>query len=337
MERNELKILQIEAAHLRKMKNFERLVFAYTSCPLCGEISGKPVLHTRDYLTNSPTFYSIIKCSKCALERTQPIPLPESIDFFYPESYGPYSSSGKKIKRPINHSRNGFLSLIKYAFSIIYPKAKIIPETHLQNSRILDYGCGSGKFLSELQCNNCEKIAVDFSEVSLSKAASLGLRTVNVKDCLSDVGEETCDVVTAFMVFEHLHDPVSHLITINKLLKANGIFILSTPDSASLIRKVFRSYCYDIQTPTHLLHYNKQTLERLITASGLKIKKIVYEPNPNTLFFSISIFLKYNFPIAEPVWQLLLSNKYFRPVKILIGILLSYSRQSGRIEMTVTK
>ena len=50
------------------------------------------------------------------------------------------------------------------------------------------------------------------------------------------------DAIYSYHVIEHVHDVDEYLSSVKRLIKDGGIFIISTPNSASLAAKIFRRY-----------------------------------------------------------------------------------------------
>jgi SAM-dependent methyltransferase len=84
----------------------------------------------------------------------------------------------------------------------------------LKPLRLLDYGGGSGAFASLLRENGCA--AESFDPFGGNVAAAL------------PASGERFDIVTAFEVFEHVADPVGCLHEIDRLLKPDGLLLIST-------------------------------------------------------------------------------------------------------------
>ena len=112
----------------------------------------------------------------------------------------------------------------------------------LKVERLLDIGCGDGNFtmLMAKTCGAKEVYGVDISEKGVEMARKNGIKAFKV-----DVDEEKLpfddnyfDVVTALEVIEHLFDPDHFLDEVYRVLKPKGIFVLSTPNLASIYNRV---------------------------------------------------------------------------------------------------
>ena len=59
-------------------------------CPLDCSSGDAYQLRSRDRVNGLPGEFQIVKCRGCGLLRTNPRPTPETIGYYYPESYAPY-------------------------------------------------------------------------------------------------------------------------------------------------------------------------------------------------------------------------------------------------------
>jgi len=110
-------------------------------------------------------------------------------------------------------------------------------------NRILDIGCGDGKFtvLIGKACKAKEVWGVDISERGIGMARKKGIKTFRV-----DVDEESLPfennyfdaIYAGAIIIEHLFDPDHFLDEIYRVLKPKGILVLDTPNLASLYNRI---------------------------------------------------------------------------------------------------
>ena len=97
---------------------------------------------------------------------------------------------------------------------------------------LLDIGCGEGTFAELAQKKFIYVYGMDLCFKALKSAYNKNIQVV--KGNLNKEGisfqNGSFDAVTCLDVIEHVFDPVALLIEINRVLKKNGILILTTPN-----------------------------------------------------------------------------------------------------------
>ncbi len=97
---------------------------------------------------------------------------------------------------------------------------------------ILDAGCGQGYFCNLLNTKKYNVTGVDISNNAIKKAKTL-YPEINFKVCsLEDrlpFNNSSFDVVWSTEVIEHIFYVYNYLHEINRILKQNGIFVITTP------------------------------------------------------------------------------------------------------------
>lgn len=108
--------------------------------------------------------------------------------------------------------------------------------------KILDVGCSDGNFTQLLAkaCKAKEVYGVDISERAVNLARENGIKAfrVNVDEESLPFEDNYFDAVYAGAIIEHLFDPDHFLDEIYRVLKPNGIFVLDTPNLASLYNRI---------------------------------------------------------------------------------------------------
>jgi GT2 family glycosyltransferase/SAM-dependent methyltransferase/glycosyltransferase involved in cell wall biosynthesis len=101
--------------------------------------------------------------------------------------------------------------------------------------RVLDLACGEGYGADILSVNAKEVIGVDIDDEVISHAIkkyqkkNLRFECKDILD-LSDFDDHSFDLITCFEALEHVEDHEKLLSEVKRLLKNDGIFMVSTPD-----------------------------------------------------------------------------------------------------------
>lgn len=105
---------------------------------------------------------------------------------------------------------------------------KIVSKYLAGKERILDLGCGSGKFCAGLSrqagLENC--VEYDLPQLDLNK------------DKIPHP-DSSFDIVTAWNVIEHLENPHHFASEVNRVLKSAGLLFIATPNIFNLANKYF--------------------------------------------------------------------------------------------------
>ena len=147
---------------------------------------------------------------------------------------------------------------------------KLIEKYNRCPNRLLDLGCGNGKFLSMVSAR--ERIGYEIGG-SLN-SPSLEYRIVT-GDFLSDIGQSdftqaSFDVVTAWDVFEHLPELGRYVGAIAKLLASKGYLFVTLPNADSLIARLSGPR-WNMILLEHLWYFSPDTLNRFLTGQGFSV------------------------------------------------------------------
>jgi len=142
------------------------------------------------------------------------------------------------------------------------------------NARILDVGCGRGEFCAFFRQLGWNPQGIDISRTGIAHArsqhAGISFRAIEVQALVPDEAE-AYDCVFSSEVIEHLFDVQTYLESINRLLKSDGLLVLTTPYH-SFIKNVIvdllnYSKHYDPLGP-HIRFFNQRSLEGVLRQCG---------------------------------------------------------------------
>lgn len=146
---------------------------------------------------------------------------------------------------------------------------KQLPELKNRHSKkTLEIGCSIGAFSKILQERGLEVTSTDISEFIINKARNL---QKDVKFLVFDVEKggkvgNNFDYIFAFEVVEHLKNPESALIHVNKLLNKGGTFIFSTPFPSQ----------QSLADPTHISVHEASMWLQLGKKVGFRKRRHIY-------------------------------------------------------------
>jgi SAM-dependent methyltransferase len=141
-----------------------------------------------------------------------------------------------------------------------------------ENSKIFDFGCGSGFNVGCMQKLGFDASGADVSAEAINFGESRGIKNLSVAKESGEISfrPESFDVVTALDVLEHIKDERLSLKGIEKSLKPGGLAIITVPAYMWL-------WGVQDEVSNHYRRYTMDSLNKVIKESGgLKIIKKSY-------------------------------------------------------------
>ena len=183
-------------------------------CPVCGS-SRTRIAHEKP-----PAVY--VACRACRLLYQDPLPIPEEMRTYADAEYeaGLYTRYVEARDLKIATFRDRLDRL-----------RKLVPS-----GRLLDVGCASGFMLDVALQAGFDAFGIEFSRAAVEHASPEARPRIRIGDVdsfpLDTMGQ--FDVVTAFDILEHSHDPIAFLERLTHLLQPRGVLVISTKKVVSL-------------------------------------------------------------------------------------------------------
>jgi ubiquinone/menaquinone biosynthesis C-methylase UbiE len=144
--------------------------------------------------------------------------------------------------------------------------------------RVLDVGCGEGRFTAELVRAGAHAVGVDVAQEPLRRARArhpeLDLRLID-GDGAWELEDASFDVVWAGEVLEHVLDTAAWLSEARRVLRSGGSLLISTPGHGraallglALSRRAFAAHFDPLGD--HVRFYSRETLAELIEQFGFE-------------------------------------------------------------------
>ena len=138
--------------------------------------------------------------------------------------------------------------------------------------RLLDVGCGGGRFLRRMQKRGWQVEGTDFDEQAARKVSTrYGIETHvgDLPQCGLPAG--SYDAITLSQAIEHLYDPLSTLRECLRLLKPGGLLVMTTPNAHSIGAVEFGANWRGWEAPRHLHLFTVDSLAALTRQAGFEI------------------------------------------------------------------
>jgi 2-polyprenyl-3-methyl-5-hydroxy-6-metoxy-1,4-benzoquinol methylase len=238
--------------------SYERL----EQCPLCQKNDFKNFLVVQDKLVSQESFV-IVACENCGFKFTNPRPNEASIGTYYEsEEYISHSNTNKGI----------ISKAYKVVRSMTIRQKVDLVNRISEKGRLLDYGCGTGHFLTACQKEGWTINGVEPSQNARNTASEL--TGVAIMPSLeTSLLPYQFEVVTLWHVLEHIHSLQETFAQLVQLTRPQGKIIIAVPNADSLDAKEYKENWAAYDVPRHLYHFNQQTMKRLLKKHKLDLEE----------------------------------------------------------------
>ncbi len=195
----------------------------------------------------------------------------------------------------LNQQNKYYDSYLKIKNNPRYKKAWRYLKKNYSSGRLLDIGCTNGDFCSPLVKKGYDCYGLEYMEKTIKQSQKKGIKVIK-GSFLEKLPFENnyFDIVFAGEVIEHTIDDISFLKEVNRVLKKDGILILTTPNLVSLgnrLLMLFGKLPRFAYSEFHYRIYTAVLIKNKIIRAGFKIKKI------DSNYILISTF--FNKPIGK--------------------------------------
>ncbi len=191
-------------------------------------------------------------CRRCGLVFANPFPTLEELDDFY-------APSGEFHRRRAEDRPSSTPLSMVYVRDFFRPGASFVDvDRPRPGGRVLDIGCGNGRFLDALQGLGWETWGIEPSD----RAAFERHRE------LSEIPQDASfDVAILHHVLEHVGRPLDILRAVSGALRDGGVLAISVPRLDALPLNRDLRYC--INSHTHVVSYTRDSLMTLLALAGM--------------------------------------------------------------------
>ena len=161
-----------------------------------------------------------------------------------------------------------FEHVVRYAFA----------ASHVSGRRVLDAGCGCGygsHFLRRAGASEVVGVDVDVPAIRFSQQhfAHQDLSFVAADVLILPAPDQSFDLITCFEVFEHLDSPALLLAELRRVLRPEGLLLLSTPNALT-----YEPDTADGANPFHYREYSPTEFQELIAGHFPAVETFVQNP-----------------------------------------------------------
>lgn len=249
-------------------------------CPACGgELatpSNQPYI-VKDHSVTGANF-NLLECRTCELLKT---------DFNDFANIEQYYESADYVSHQINYLNP--IHLI-YGLARIFTtdkKEKMLRDI-LHDKSLLDYGCGTGFFLSKLKKKGWQIAGVEPNDKARAQASRITGETI--AKSLEDVNNHYAGI-TLWHVLEHTPNPTEVLKDLKEHIKPGGKIIIAVPNHKSADAAYYSNYWAGYDVPRHLWHFTRKSMSKLARVNNLTVEEI--KPMPLDSYYVSLLSEKY--------------------------------------------
>lgn len=249
----------------------------YPDCPLCGGQESRSLLVGRDdWNPQGPAKelrFHIQRCNCCGACFTSP-------RFRERWKHVPFQGDYPFYERA--RARGADRPLTACKMQPFVRRARILQQAHPGPGSVLDLGMGDGAFLAVMRARGWSVSGIDNEPDVVAYAR----KQVGAESCsCGDIEEDPLpggpfDAVTMWGVLQLVYRPVSLLEKVRRVLKPGGVICIGVSNFAGAGPRLFRDHWRGLGLPRHLLHFEPQTLRRVVKQAGYGVQRISFE-TPN--------------------------------------------------------
>jgi 2-polyprenyl-3-methyl-5-hydroxy-6-metoxy-1,4-benzoquinol methylase len=264
-------------------------------CPACRAIGRQMVeFDIPDFRYGVPGLWSFARCTNCSLVYlTEPLPSSAA----YPARYSQHRTPAAQALLPRRSFKSGVRGhfLREHGYDppmdgalpawLIQPLLKVpvvrilagygfllFPEAR-SHGRLLDVGCGNGRFLKLMSTLGWDVHGIEPDPVSAEVARRFSGATVHRELSEASYPPESFDVITMNHVLEHMPNPEEVLTACHHLLQPGGQIGIAVPNWRSIGHRQFGQHWYSLDAPRHLIMWEPPTLIRSLRRAGFDLQR----------------------------------------------------------------
>ncbi len=199
--------------------------------------------------------------------------------------------------------------------------------------RLLDVGCGSGKFLRQMGAVGWTLAGIEVDAEAAAKAREVTPDVFVGDPAEAPFARGSFDLITAFHVIEHLPDPLGALRNMVRWLAPGGLIIVEVPNAAGWGARLFGRYWSGLDFPRHLVHFTPATMAAMVEKAGGSVQRAVHRTKPRYFIRSLRHGLSDGRGLPSRLGLALVTSRLGGgALKLLLELLMPVARPLGRGE-----
>ena len=231
------------------------------SCPICLSSDLQKKFNCTDHSTSKEEF-TIVSCETCDFKFTNPRPKDKSLGSYYKsDKYISHTNNKKGLFNWMYHT------VRKYSITTKLNLLKKISK----NKNHLDIGCGTGEFLNACKNSGFKTEGIEPSKLAREQAINNYNLSVTHNTELDQFKSSQFDTISMWHVLEHIPELNKTIREFNRILNKNGKVIIAVPNHNSWDAKYYKEYWAGWDTPIHLWHFSKLSIEKIFKIHDFKL------------------------------------------------------------------
>ncbi|MBL8859304.1 MAG: class I SAM-dependent methyltransferase [Planctomycetes bacterium] len=256
------------------------------SCPLCGAHERTLICAAFDRTRPERVpHFEYSRCTACGVAFQSVRPPAHKAALHYADDYEPHAADApaRAELRGLRRGASGTAGLVNRIVANTWRdpwkrRSKKLYTPPRAGATLLDYGCGSARFLDKARKLGWSTTGVDFVPRVVDAVRSAGHRAFLVADCWREIADNSLDWVRLNHVVEHLYDPRAELTRILQHLRPGGRLHMATPNGDALGLERFGNAWFPLECPRHVILYTPDTMKRLLVDCGFVEVEVFQEP-----------------------------------------------------------
>lgn len=141
--------------------------------------------------------------------------------------------------------------------------------------RMIEIGGGVGIFGKIAVSRGWDYTNYDVSEIALSYAGKLGLKTRLIENQQINLTANSADLIALWEVIEHIWEVSDYLKIIGKALGTNGVLLMSTPNYFRAAYQRSDSWGAGGAPPVHVNFFTRESLGAALTFNGFSKNRVI--------------------------------------------------------------
>ena len=235
-----------------------------SSCPSCSGTDIWQDMDIRDHSVSGEMF-AVYRCNGCGLKFTNPCPSEEAIGRYYgSEEYVSHTDTRKGLINRLYHSVR--------KLTLKHKRKMAIKASGKSEGALLDYGCGTGAFLSVMREGGWTVTGLEPDPLARANAKALHGIEAAAPEALAALPDGYFDVVTLWHVLEHVHQLHATIEGLRRVLRPGGTLFIAVPNHTSRDAMHYGACWAAWDLPRHLYHFSPDSMKKLLSAHGLTVK-----------------------------------------------------------------